>query len=317
MRGIDVSEHQGVINWDSVKSQIDFAILRLGWIGNHNNHTLDTQFERNYNECKRLGIPVGVYVYNYCVSEAAARSGAEWAIEKLQGKTLELPIYIDIEDDSGINLGKDLNTAMCIAFNNVIEANGIWAGVYANLNWFNNYLNKDDLVPRYTSWIAHYGVDPYKYQGQYDMLQYTSSGRIDGISGNVDMNEMYRDLIAEINGGSKPQPQPEPKPQPVQDTTYIVKSGDTLSGIAAKYGTTYQVLAAYNNISNPNLIYVGQVIKIPNSNNNTSEQYYTIQYGDTLSGIAAKFGTSVTQLCNWNNISNPNRIYAGNTIRVK
>lgn len=58
MRGVDVSQHNGVINWEVAKSQIDFAILRLGWIGNKNNHTIDTQFERNYNECKRLGIPV-------------------------------------------------------------------------------------------------------------------------------------------------------------------------------------------------------------------------------------------------------------------
>ena len=302
MRGIDVSEHQGNINWDSVKGQIDFAILRLGWIGNHDNHTLDTKFERNYNECKRLGIPIGAYVYNYCVNEATAQSGASWTISQLKGKTLELPVYIDMEDDSGINLGKDLNTAICKAFNNIIESAGIWAGVYANLNWFTNYLNKDVLVPRYTSWIAHYGVSPDKYEGQYDMLQYTSSGKVSGINGNIDMNEMYRNLIEEINGGSKPEPTPtksvdelaqevingewgngqeridrlteagynyDEVQERVNDIlgyepeqTYTVKAGDTLSGIASKYGTTYQELARKNGISNPNLIYPGQVIKI-------------------------------------------------------
>ena len=86
MFGIDVSQHQGEINWDKVKSQIDFAILRLGWIGNKENHTLDTQFERNYSECKRLGIPVGVYVYCYSNCEETAKSGANWVIEKLKGK---------------------------------------------------------------------------------------------------------------------------------------------------------------------------------------------------------------------------------------
>ena len=322
MLGIDVSEHNGRINWDVVKGRISFAILRLGWIGNKNNHTLDTQFERNYNECKRLGIPVGVYVYNYCINDDTARSGAEWTVNKLQGKILELPVYIDMEDSSGTVLGKEINTNMCIAFNSVIEASGRWAGVYANLNWFNNYLNKDIIKAKYTTWIAHYGVNPYKYEGQYDMLQYTSDGKVEGIGGNVDTNEMYRNLIAEISGSGNtptptPEPQPQVQPQPVQDNTYIVKSGDTLSGIASQYGTTYQELAAYNNIANPNLIYVGQVIKIPGNSVTTDKQYYTIKSGDTLSGIANQFGTSVSQLCAWNNISNPNLIYAGNTIRVK
>lgn len=74
--GIDVSEHQGEINWNDLKSKIDFAILRLGWIGNKDNHTLDKQFERNYNECKRLAIPVGAYIYCYANNEESAKSGA-------------------------------------------------------------------------------------------------------------------------------------------------------------------------------------------------------------------------------------------------
>lgn len=298
-RGIDVSEHNGTINWDAVKSQIDFAILRLGWIGNKNNHTLDKQFERNYSECKRLGIPVGVYVYNYCVNESTAESGANWTVNKLQGKKLELPVYIDMEDDSGTGLGKVMNTNMCIAFNTIIEKSGRWAGVYANLNWFNNYLDKEEIKKRYTTWIAHYGVPENKYEGQYDILQYTSAGSVYGISGKVDMNVMYRNLIEEINGSSKPQPTKKSNEQIAdevingqwgngqeridrltqagydyntiqnivnnklgvgQESYYIVKPGDTLSGIAAKYGTTYQVLARKNGIANPNLIYPGQRI---------------------------------------------------------
>ena len=122
MKGIDVSEHNGIIDWNKVKSDgIEFAILRIGWIGNKNNHTLDTKFERNYNECKRLDIPVGVYVYNYCISERAAESGANWTVNKLQGKKLDLPIYIDMEDSSGIGLGQVTNTNICIAFNSIIE----------------------------------------------------------------------------------------------------------------------------------------------------------------------------------------------------
>lgn len=213
MKGIDVSQHNGNINWDAVKNEVGFAILRLGWIGNKNNHTLDTGFERNFAECKRLGIPVGVYVYNYCNNVDTATSGAEWTLKHLENKDLDLPVYIDMEDGTIRGLGKDKLTDICIAFNSKIESTNRWAGVYANLDWFTNYLHKDEIKRRYTTWIAHYGVSPDKYNGQYDMLQYTSAGRINGIAGNVDLNEMYRDLINQIKG-DKPEPAPEPTPEP-------------------------------------------------------------------------------------------------------
>lgn len=200
-KGIDVSHFQGNIDWNKVKGNIDFAILRLGWIGNNNNHTLDTKFETYYNACKSTGIPIGIYVYNYCNSEDTVKSGAEWTVNQLKDKGIDLPIYIDMEDRSIENLGKDKLTSICIAFNTVIENAGYWAGVYANLNWYTNYLNKDTIKARYTTWVAHYGISQDRYLGQYDMLQYSDTGKISGISGisgNVDMDIMYRDLINEI-----------------------------------------------------------------------------------------------------------------------
>lgn len=197
-KGIDVSHYDGNIDWIKVKEHIDFAILRLGWIGNNNNHTLDTKFETYYNACKSTGIPIGIYVYNYCNSEDTVKSGAEWTVNQLKDKGIDLPIYIDMEDRSIENLGKDKLTSICIAFNTVIENAGYWAGVYANLNWYTNYLNKDTIKARYTTWVAHYGISQDRYVGQYDMLQYSDTGKISGISGNVDMDIMYRDLINEI-----------------------------------------------------------------------------------------------------------------------
>ena len=196
-KGIDVSHYQGNIYWSKVKENIDFAILRLGWIGNNNNHTLDTMFEEYYNSCKSIGIPIGIYVYNYCNSEEAAKSGAEWAVEQLKDKNIDLPIYIDMEDSSIESLGKVKLTNICITFNTVIENTGYSAGVYANLDWYTNLLNKNTIKERYTTWIAHYGVPEDEYEGQYDMLQYSSTGVLSGISGHVDMNIMYRDLINE------------------------------------------------------------------------------------------------------------------------
>lgn len=200
MKGIDVSQHNGVINWEVAKNNIDFAILRLGWVGNRCNHTLDTQFERNYSECKRLGIPVGVYVYNYCSSTNTIKNGAEWTVNKLNGKSLELPVYIDMEDDSISRLGKNVLTEIVFEFNKIIEASGRWAGVYANKNWFDNYLHNDQIKARFTTWIAHYGVNQDKYKGVYDILQYSESGNVSGVGSNCDMNIMYRDLVNDIKG---------------------------------------------------------------------------------------------------------------------
>lgn len=302
MRGIDVSEHNGTINWDVVKGQIDFAILKLGNIGDNTKFWLDKYFVRNYNECTRLGIPFGVYVYCYTNEVENAEEAGRQVVEYLKDKSIQLPVYIDMEDKEIQVEGRDKLTDICIAFNTQIEQSGRWAGVYANLDWFNNYLNKDKIKSKYTTWIAHYGVSPDKYKGEYDILQYTSSGQVNGINGNVDMNEMYRDLIADINGSSV-QPvtpkktneqmadeviagrwgnQPERQTrieaegydyQTIQDIvnqklgyhkeqTYTVKKGDTLSGIASKFGTTYQELANKNGIANPNLIFPGQVIRI-------------------------------------------------------
>ena len=138
-KGIDVSQFQGNIDWNVVKEHVDFAILRLGWIGNSNNHTLDRKFETNYNACKSAGIPIGVYVYNYCYTEEAAKNGAEWAVEQLKDKSIDLPVYIDMEDRSIEDLGKVKITNICIAFNTVVEDAGYTAGVYANLNWYTHY----------------------------------------------------------------------------------------------------------------------------------------------------------------------------------
>lgn len=315
MFGIDVSENNGVIDWNTVKPNIKFAILRLGWIGNKNNHTLDKQFERNYSECKRLGIPVGIYLYCYCNSEETVKSGANWTIEKLKGKSIELPVYIDMEDKTIAGCGRQKLTNMCIAFNTIIENAGLWAGVYANENWFNNYLNKEEIKKRYTTWIASYksGVDCYK--GQYDIWQNSSKGQINGIKGNVDTNYMYRDLISEIGNRTVTQSNQQSVTQPIiQTSTYIVKPGDTLSKIANEFGTSYQYLAQLNGIQNPNKIYVGQVLKIKGEIK--AQKTYTVKAGDTLSSIAKRYNTTYQEIARKNNIKNPNYIRVGQVLKI-
>ena len=109
---------------------------------------------------------------------------------------------------------------------------------------------------------------------------------------------------------------PVPPVPPAADyITYVVQPGDTLSEIAARYGTTYQTLAGLNGITDPDRIYAGQTIRIPEDSGSTA-RYYTILPGDTLSEIALRYGTTANALAALNGISNPDLIYAGTTIRI-
>ena len=170
---------------------VDFAIIRLGWIGNKQNHKLDTYFERNYSECKRLGIPVGVYIYCYSNSVKHIKEGAEWTVKKLKGKTTELPVFIDMEDSSITKAGKKELSKMCVEYNTIIEKAGFKAGIYANRYWFDTYLEKD-LRTKYTCWIAHYtSSSSINYEDTFTIWQYSSAGKVNGIYGNADLNIMY------------------------------------------------------------------------------------------------------------------------------
>ena len=264
MKGIDISQHNGKIDFSKVKSEVDFVILRLGWIGNKNNHTLDTKFNEYYEGCKNANIPIGIYVYCYSNSEEHARSGAEWTINQLKNKTIDLPIYIDMEDNTIKSLGRRKLTDIVISYNTVIENAGYWAGTYANADWFKNYLIKDELVPRYTSWIAHYGVNPNKYKGQYDMLQYTSAGKVSGINGNVDLDEMYRDLLNEINNSANVQPAPVQPQKTIDEIANEVINGQWGNGEERKKKLT-EAGYDYNAVQK-------KVNEILNANQNT---YYS------------------------------------------
>ena len=311
LRGIDVSEWQGAIDWDKVKnSGIEFAIIRTGY-GRGGNQA-DEYYVRNVKGAKKAGIKVGLYHYSYAESPEDAIKEAEFCLRIIDNEKLDLPIYFDIEDDSiSSKNDNETRTKMCINFCSTIEKAGYWAGVYANKNWFDNYLDYDQLKARYTIWLAHYGIDSPSLDC--DIWQYTSSGKVDGISGKVDMNYMYRDLLDEIGSNSGQAPKSE-----VKTTTYTVVSGDTLSGIAMKYNTSWQLLADINNISNPGLIYAGQVIKVPCTATTNKGLLYTVKSGDSLWSIAQDLlgnGTRFNEIKALNGLTS-DTIYPGQNLKV-
>lgn len=262
---IDVSYAQGMINWEQVKSTgISGVIIQCGY-GDNITAQDDKYWKRNADECTRLGIPFGAYLYSYASSIAQAESEAWHVLRLIKGFKLSYPVYLDLEEP-----GKQEGAVeRAERFGDIIEAAGYWCGIYANLNWWNNYLNG---LERFTKWIAQYNSRCDYTGANKDIWQYSSKGRIVGINGDTDMNECYRDFPGEINGsmntkhpkdttGLKPESNPQKESKP-KNLIHIVQSGDTLSGIAAKYGMSYQRIAQINGISNPNIIYPGQVLKI-------------------------------------------------------
>ncbi len=197
-KGIDVSHYQKKIDWAKAKKVVEFSILKIGE-GRYSNQK-DEYFERNYSECNRLGIPVGVYSYAYAQSVAEAKEEAKRVIEWLQGRDLDLPVYYDMENAKMERLGKTQLTEIAIAFCREIEKAGYWAGIYANLNWYTNCLDTEKLKKMFTLWIANidFTHEQNKYEGKFDMFQYSWVGKVDGIIANVDMNVMYRDLITDV-----------------------------------------------------------------------------------------------------------------------
>lgn len=185
---IDVSEHKGKIDWEKVKPQIDGAILRCGY-GMDIQRQDDAQFKRNADECTRLGIPFGVYLYSYADSTEKAKSEAAHVLRLIKPYKLSFPVYYDLEEN-GTQKGA---VERANVFGDIIEKAGYQCGVYANLNWWNNYLNG---LERFTKWVAQYNKTC-DYTGKnLDIWQYTDKGKVTGIRGDVDMNECYRDFQA-------------------------------------------------------------------------------------------------------------------------
>ena len=243
---IDVSYHNGMIDWEKVKAAgVEGAILRCGY-GMDQTDQDDKQFKRNADECTRLGIPFGVYLYSYANNARKAESEAQHVLRLIAGYKLSYPVYYDLEE-RGTEVGAAERMKI---FADIIEDAGFWCGVYCNKSWWDNYLSS--LGDRYTKWIARYnnvlGMDGV------DMWQYTSDGSVSGISGRVDMNHCYRDFPAEITVGTTPtQPPAQADPEgSTLDLVYYTMQGKFGSGDARKaaLGSRYnEVQDMINHIS--------------------------------------------------------------------
>lgn len=193
-RGIDVSKYQGNIDWGAVAaSGINFAIIRVGYRGSSTGVLVeDPYFKRNISGATKAGIKVGVYFFTQAITEAEAVEEASMAMSLVSGYRMTYPIFIDTESASNgraNGLSRSSRTAIVRAFCQTVQNGGYKAGVYASKSWFNNQLNASSLNS-YCIWVAQYSSSC-TYTGKRDLWQYSSKGKVSGISGNVDMNISY------------------------------------------------------------------------------------------------------------------------------
>ena len=191
--GIDVSHWQGSINWEQVKKAgIHFAIIKAG--GSDAGFYTDSKFVTNYASAKAVGIKVGAYYFvgKGCKSYADGAADAQRFLNIIKGKQFEYPVYIDFEAPDASN--KSGNTQACIGFCKHMEQHGYYCGIYSSdISGFVDRLNMNELTP-YTWWVARYGSEPKRARQNLHIWQKSSTGRVAGISGNVDLNESYVDF---------------------------------------------------------------------------------------------------------------------------
>lgn len=324
--GIDISSYQSGIDLTVVPC--DFVIIKATQGAGYVNPDCD----RAYQQAKRAGKLRGTYHY---VGGGNAVAEADYYINNIKGYLKDGLLAIDWEAEQNSAWGNEAYLEQLVR--RVIERTGIKPLIYSMAS---RYAQVAAVAKKLDCglWIAEYAdMNPTGYQehpwneGAYGcaIRQYTSTGRLNGWGGNLDLNIAYmtRDQWAKyVNPGGKPaaapaKPAPAPaKPAPAPKPagrTYTVQAGDTLGGIAAKLGVSTSAISGYRS-GNPNLIYPGEVLKINGGNAapKPAGRTYTVRAGDNLSAIAAKYGTTYQALAAKNGIANPNLIYPGQVLKI-
>lgn len=311
-RGMDVSEWQGDIDFRKVKEAgIEVVYIRAGQGFSYE----DAKFERNYEEAKKNGLKVGAYHYVTARNTDEAKLQAQFFVSLISKKQIDCRLAMDFESFGNLSR-KEINKIALEFIKEVERLSKKEVVVYSNTYDATNIFNKE--VAEYPLWVAQYGVSSPQDNGNWNNwigFQYSSTGRVSGIEGNVDLDRFTENIL--VSAAEEIPEVEDPKCHYEDRIKYKIKSGDTLSEIALKYNTTVRHLAQINNIKNPNLIYAGEIITIShNRNDKINGTTYVVKWGDTLSEIAVKYNTTVSKLVKLNNISNPDLIYAGETLKT-
>lgn len=313
-QGIDVSQWQGNIDFRQVANdEIEIVYIK----SSEGTSYVDPYFERNYTNAKQSGLKVGFYHYVLARTVEEAEDEAQFFVSTISGKSPDCKLAMDFESFGNLS-NSQINQISETFLEKVEELTGKEVVIYSDVFNARNIFSLR-IVSKYPLWVAEYGVTMPQNTNWEEWIgfQYTNQGEIDGISGYVDRDQFTEEIFLSTTTSI---PQNVMPPEATNaSTTYLVKRGDTLSSIALKFETSVDTLAVINNIQNPNLIYVGQVLEIPGLNTVSTQNniIYVVRRGDTLSGIAARYNTTVNNLVSLNNIENPNLIYPGEILRIQ
>jgi len=312
--GIDVSEWQGNINFSEVRaSGIDIVYIK----SSQGTSYIDPYFRSHYESAKQAGLNIGFYHFLTATTVNEAIEQANFFISVINGLDCDCRLAMDFEVFDGLSV-EEINNISLEFLSEVQRLSGKEVVIYSDaFNARNTFAER--LSQQYPLWVAEYGVQE-PSDGNWSTwigFQYTNQGRISGISTFVDRDYFTSDIFLSDNSTIIV----PSAPTPVVTTDFvIVKRGDTLSQIAEIYNTSYQYLAKINDISNPNLIFVGEKIFVPrldNSNlNDTSHVLYVVKRGNTLTQISMLYGVSIESIVQLNDIENPNLIFSGEVLRI-
>lgn len=330
--GIDISSWNDIYDWRQVRgNNLTFASVKTTQGTGYRNPKAAGQAGGARDAGVAPGayhfadnrLPVGAQV-NYFVDNSAPLG--------LFSEGSLMPM-LDVEASPGDGIGWNAwsaNTFIPQFIRGLRDRTGVAdVAIYASLNDWRTILRPDEWADDdVLVWVAVHNGDPGNLQGYYHrragLHQHTAEGNVPGAAGFIDRNITVNGftlsslLIGHVNPPS-PGPAPQPQPTPGGWVSYLVQSGDTLSGIAAARGTSVDELARVNQIRDRNLIYVGQVLMVPaggGTGGGDGSFPYRIQHGDTLSELAGRFGTSVAAISALNGIADPNLIIAGNWINI-
>lgn len=327
MCGVDVSSWQTGIDVSSM--DMDFVITKA----TEGTSYINPDCDRVYQDAKNSGKATGVYHF---ARAGDALAQAEFFVDNISGYIGDAVLVLDYEGNAvnqGVGWAKDWLDA-------VYNMTGVKPVIYMSNSIIHRYDWSSVQSAGYGLWNAAYyygyktiygfisdpprsgGVEPWDESGM--LYQYTSTGRLNGWNGNLDLNIYYGDRaewdkLAGYTGGNDYTPSEPDHTSEDKVIYYTVQSGDTLSGVAAMYNTTYTHLANLNGISNPNLIYVGQRIVISgkyDSSGGNPVGSYTVQSGDCLSVIGAKLGVPWQRIASANGIYSPYTIYIGQVLTI-
>lgn len=314
--GIDISQWQENIDFTAVKEDgIEIVYIKAS----QGNDYIDPYFERNYQNAKENGLKIGFYHFLTARTTEEAKDQADFFASVISHKQIDCRLAMDFEVFGNLTRS-EINEISKAFLEQVEEKTKKEMVIYSDASNARNIFDQE-LAEKYPIWIAEYGVrnpsnnDKWK---NWVGFQYADNGRIRGINGYVDRDYYTTGILL-----SDTTVIPENTHSNNRDKTrnITVKRGDTLSKLAIQYKTTINEIVELNNIKNRNMIYVGEILKVPYSTQEqkgeTNHVIYTIKRGDTLTKIAKEFKTTVKEIVRLNNIKNSNIIYAGETLRIE